>query len=49
MLPLTLVTGIFGMNTDEWHFNDWIILFSFIGMTLFMFILTMILRKKKII
>jgi magnesium transporter len=49
MLPLTLLTGIFGMNVIDWHFNTWIILISFVGLTLFMFFLTMMLRKKKII
>ena len=49
MLPLTLLTGIFGMNVIEWHFNTLLIIGSFVGMTLFMFILMMVLRKKKII
>lgn len=49
MLPLTLLTGIFGMNVIEWHFNTLLITGSFIGVTLFMIILTLILRKKKII
>ncbi len=49
MLPLTLLTGIFGMNIVEWHFNWLLIIGSFMGMTFFMLILTMILRKKKII
>ncbi len=49
MLPLTLLTGIFGMNIPVWHFDEFLIIGSFFGMTLFMLILTLILRKKKII
>ncbi len=49
MLPLTLLTGIFGMNILAWHFDTFLIIGSFMGMTLFMLLLTIVLRKKKII
>ena len=49
MLPLTVLTGIFGMNIPVWHFDEYLIIGSFFGMTLFMFLLTLVLRKKKII
>ena len=46
MLPLTLVTSFFGMNTETWHFNNVIIISSIIGLTIIMVILTYIFLKK---
>ncbi len=49
MLPLTLLTGIFGMNIVDGHFDTLLIIGAFIGLTTFMLVLTMLLKKKKII
>ncbi len=49
MLPLTLLTGVFGMNVPWWEFNISIIIICFISVALFMLMLTIFLRKKKII
>ena len=46
MLPLTLVTSFFGMNTETWHFNNVIILASILGLTIIMVILTYFFLKK---
>ncbi len=46
MLPLTLVTSFFGMNTETWHFNNIIIVSSIIGLTLVMIVLTYFFLKK---
>lgn len=49
MLPLTLLTWVFGMNVMEWHFNTILIIGSFVTMFILMFMLTIILRKKNIL
>ncbi|MBX9808864.1 hypothetical protein K2X92_00560 [Candidatus Gracilibacteria bacterium] len=49
MLPLTLLTGVFGMNVMEGHFNTILIIGSFVTMFILMFMLTIILRKKNIL
>jgi magnesium transporter len=46
MLPLTLVTSFFGMNTETWHFDNMIIFFSIFGLTMIMVILTYFFLKK---
>ena len=46
MLPLTLVTSFFGMNTETWHFNNFIIVSSILGLTIIMVILTYFFLKK---
>lgn len=46
MLPLTLITSFFGMNTETWHFNNIIILSSILGLTIVMVILTYFFLKK---
>lgn len=46
MLPLTLVTSFFGMNTETWHFNNFLISSSIIGLSIIMVILTYIFLKK---
>lgn len=49
MLPLTLVTSFFGMNTQQWYFsNEWII-GSVLIVTVFFIFLTYIAIKKKVI
>lgn len=46
MLPLTLVTSFFGMNTETGHFNNIIIVSSIVWLTILMVILTYIFLKK---
>lgn len=49
MLPLTLVTGFFGMNVESWHFNDIIIAIVLGLVTAMIAIITLIFRKKRIL
>jgi magnesium transporter len=49
MLPLTLVTGFFGMNIESGHFDNSIILSAIVVVTLSIVILTFILRKKNLL
>jgi magnesium transporter len=49
MLPLTLLTGFFGMNVINVPFSEWVV-YGSIGITLILLILlTFFLQKKKII
>ena len=49
MLPLTLVTGLFGMNIEQGQFNNWLVSGTIVGTLGWLIILTLFLRKKKII
>lgn len=49
MLPLTLVTSFFGMNTTTGHFDNILITFSIIFIFVIMIILTYIFLKKRIL
>ena len=46
MLPLTLITGFFGMNIEAWHFSDIHIISAIITIILLMVILTYTFHKK---
>ena len=46
MLPLTLITGFFGMNIEAWHFSDIHIISAIITIILVMVILTYTFHKK---
>jgi magnesium transporter len=49
MLPLTLLTGVFGMNIPGWKFEFEIILGAFLFVMIGMIVLTLFLRNKKIL
>ena len=49
MLPLTLATSFFGMNTETWHFNDTLITISLAIITAIFLWLTIIFIRKKIL
>jgi magnesium transporter len=49
MLPLTLVTSFFGMNTETWHFDNSVILITILIITVVFAWITYIFIKKKII
>lgn len=49
MLPLTLISWIFGMNIEQWHFNNFFIIGLFITTFISMIIWLLVLRKKNII
>ncbi len=49
MLPLTLLTGVFGMNVESGHFNNFLIIASIVVVTLFLILITLLFRKKKIL
>lgn len=49
MLPLTVVTGVFGMNVESGHFNNRLIGFSIAGVILFLLTVLLLFRNKKIL
>ena len=49
ILPLTLLTGIFWMNIEAWHFNNTLIVLSMTLMTALLAIIVIIFRHKKIL
>ena len=49
MLPLTLVTGFFGMNIESGHFNDTLIALCLGLVTTTLACITLIFRKKRIL
>jgi magnesium transporter len=49
MLPLTLITGVFGMNIPSWRFDSELIIWAFVFVTVGMIVLTLFLRNKKIL
>ncbi len=49
MLPLTLVTGFFGMNIESWHFNNIAIVTALVTVTLILCWTVYIFFRKKII
>ena len=49
MLPLTVVTGVFGMNVESGHFNNTLIGFSIAGVILFLLTVLLLFRNKKIL
>lgn len=49
MLPLTLATSFFGMNTEWWHFNNTLITISLLLISVIFIWLAFIFIRKKII
>jgi magnesium transporter len=49
MLPLTLATSFFGMNVEQWHFNNILIVTTLISLTIIFLYLTYLFIRKKII
>lgn len=49
MLPLTFITSFFGMNIEEWHFDDTIIWSALSIVTIFFAYITYLFVKKKIL
>lgn len=49
MLPLTLITSFFGMNTETWHFDNILITSSICSIVFLAILLTIIMKKKDLL
>ena len=49
MLPLTLITSFFGMNTETWHFDNGVIFISLFSIILVAIILTIVMKRKDLL
>jgi magnesium transporter len=49
MLPLTLITSFFGMNTETWHFDNGVIFISLLSIILVAIILTIVMKRKDLL
>lgn len=49
MLPLTLITSFFGMNTERGHFDNILITSSILSILFIAILLTIIMKKKDLL